>query len=161
MEAKSLEFGNFRIDTADCTLFENGQPVPLTPKAFDTLLLLVENRGRLLDKEAMMERLWPGTFVEEANLANNISLLRKALGDSGNLIQTVPRRGYRFIGEVRNPDAPPPKDRRERLSSILIIAAALLVVAGFLLLHRPEPPPTFRQITFRRGVHWGARFGPD
>ena len=161
MSSKSYEFGPFRVDAEEHTLLQDGRPVPLTPKAFDTLLLLVQNAGRLLDKEAMMERLWPGTFVEEANLANNISLLRKALGDSGNLIQTVPRRGYRFIGEVRNPDAPPPKDRRERLSSILIIAAALLVVAGFLLLRRPEPPPTFRQITFRRGVHWGARFGPD
>jgi len=87
VSSKSYEFGPFRVDTEQCTLLQDGRPIPLTPKAFDTLVLLVENAGRLLEKEAMMERLWPGTFVEEANLANNISLLRKALGDSGNLIQ--------------------------------------------------------------------------
>ncbi|HEY6137758.1 MAG TPA: winged helix-turn-helix domain-containing protein [Thermoanaerobaculia bacterium] len=162
MSSKSYEFGPFRVDVEQSTLLQDGRPIPLTPKAFDTLVLLVENAGRLLEKEAMMERLWPGTFVEEANLANNISLLRKALGDSGNLIQTVPRRGYRFIGEIRGAGAPipPTRDRRERLSSMLVIAA-LLIVVSFLLLRRHRDPPAFRQITFRRGIHWGARFQPD
>jgi eukaryotic-like serine/threonine-protein kinase len=160
VSSKSYEFGPFRVDVEQCTLLQDGRPVPLTPKAFDTLVLLVENAGRLMTKEELMERLWPGTFVEEANLANNISLLRKALGDSGNLIQTVPRRGYRFHGGQALLPVPPPKDRRERLSSILIIGA-LLILVGFLFLRPRHEPPTFRQITFRRGIHWGARFQPD
>jgi DNA-binding winged helix-turn-helix (wHTH) protein len=172
MEAKSLEFGNFRIDTADCTLFENGQPVPLTPKAFDTLLLLVENRGRLLDKQMMMERLWPGTFVEEANLANNISLLRKALGDSANLIQTVPRRGYRFIGEVRTSGAAAASAaeavaalRRPRRAPLhwFVVLAVLGVAIGILIgraLWRREPL-SFTPITFRRGIVWRALVQAD
>jgi DNA-binding winged helix-turn-helix (wHTH) protein len=162
MEPKSYEFGNFRIDVAECTLLQDGVPVPLTPKAFDTLLLLVENRGRLLDKELMMERLWPGTFVEEANLANNISLLRKALGDSGNLIQTVPRRGYRFIGELREEG-----DRGSGLGvrgvAIAVAAAVVVFVLGVLVgraLSRREPI-SFSPLTFRRGIVWRARVQPD
>jgi DNA-binding winged helix-turn-helix (wHTH) protein/dipeptidyl aminopeptidase/acylaminoacyl peptidase len=159
VSSKSYEFGPFRVDVEQSTLLQDGRPIPLTPKAFDTLVLLVENAGRLLEKEAMMERLWPGTFVEEANLANNISLLRKALGDSGNLIQTVPRRGYRFIGELRGSDAPAPQRRRWPL---FVAGAALLALGiGLLLLDRHRDPPVFRQITFRRGIHWGARFQAD
>jgi len=161
----TYEFANFRVDTGECVLLQDGRPVPLTPKAFDTLLLLVENSGRLLEKEAMMERLWPGTFVEEANLANNISLLRKALGDQANLIQTVPRRGYRFIGEVRTiGDAlavVPPVRRRWPLAAA---GAILLAAAGGLMLGRyfwHNEPPAFRQITFRRGIISNARFEPD
>src|SRR5215469_1401654 len=98
------EFGQFRIDVAERLLLREGEAVPLTPKAFETLLLLVERAGHTVEKEELMRRLWPDTFVEEANLANNISLLRKALGESTNgheYIKTVPRRGYRFVGVVR------------------------------------------------------------
>ena len=161
MEPKSYEFGNFRIDVAECTLLQDGQPVPLTPKAFDTLLLLVENRGRLLDKELMMERLWPGTFVEEANLANNISLLRKALGDSANLIQTVPRRGYRFIGEIRNQKAES-RNPWVRSGTWLLLSGFCLVLGlliGRALSHRE--PLSFTPVTFRRGIVWRARVQPD
>ena len=97
------EFGPFRIDVAERHLMREGNTVPLTPKAFDTLMVLVENRGHLLEKEELMQRLWPETFVEEANLTNNISQLRKALGDDSGghrYIETVPRRGYRFVAEV-------------------------------------------------------------
>ena len=75
------EFGRFRLSTADRVLLRQGDLVPLTPKVFDILLALVENGGRLVEKEDLMKRVWPDTFVEEGNLTQNISLLRKALGD--------------------------------------------------------------------------------
>jgi DNA-binding winged helix-turn-helix (wHTH) protein/TolB-like protein/Flp pilus assembly protein TadD len=94
------EFGRFRIDTVNRRLFEDGKAVPLKQKAVETLLVLVENRGEVLEKDALIERLWPDSFVEEANLTQNIYMLRKALGAS-DYIETVPRRGYRFTAEVR------------------------------------------------------------
>jgi Tol biopolymer transport system component/DNA-binding winged helix-turn-helix (wHTH) protein len=103
-EKEVYEFGPFRVDVAERLLIREGQNVPLTPKAFDTLLVLVENRGRLLEKEELMQRLWPHTVVEEANLTNNISQVRKALGDDSvehRYIETVPKHGYRFGAFVR------------------------------------------------------------
>jgi Tol biopolymer transport system component/DNA-binding winged helix-turn-helix (wHTH) protein len=97
------EFGPFCVDTKERLLLREGQVLTLTPKAFDTLLLLVENGGHVLTKDEMMSRLWPDTFVEEANLTNNISMLRKALGETENgrpYIQTVPRVGYRFVARI-------------------------------------------------------------
>lgn len=97
------EFGPFRIDAKERVLLREGQFLTLTGKAFDTLLLLIENSGHVVTKEEMMSRLWPDTFVEEANLTNNISMLRKTLGqtDEGQpYIQTVPRVGYRFVASV-------------------------------------------------------------
>ena len=81
--------------------------VALTPKAFDTLLLLVRNSGHLLEKDELINSLWPETFVEEGSLSNNIFLLRKALGEDPAFIATVPRRGYRFIARVVEIDDPP------------------------------------------------------
>ncbi len=104
LQAKQLyEFGHFRLDPQERLLLRDGEPVPLSPKAFDMLLALVENGGRLLEKEELMRRLWPDSFVEEGSLAQNVSLLRKALGESDDqkFIETVPRRGYRFIACVR------------------------------------------------------------
>src|SRR5262245_26357479 len=98
------EFGPFRLDVADHLLSRDGEAVPLTPKAFDLLLALVERHGRLLEKEELLKKVWPDTFVEEANLASNISQLRKALGDGENghrYIETAPKRGYRFVASVR------------------------------------------------------------
>src|SRR5215470_2402664 len=98
------EFGPFRVDVEERLLLREGEAVPLTPKAFETLLLLVESRGHTVEKDELMRRLWPDTFVEEANLTNNISLLRKALDESPNgheYIKTLPRRGYRFVGDVK------------------------------------------------------------
>src|SRR4051794_1118499 len=98
-------FGAFRLDADERVLFdERGGVVPLTPKAFDTLLVLVENSGHVIGKEELMRRVWPDSFVEENNLAQNISMLRKALGEDGGgqkYIETVPKRGYRFAAEVR------------------------------------------------------------
>jgi DNA-binding winged helix-turn-helix (wHTH) protein len=93
------EFGPFRIDTRNRQLLRENEVVLLKAKAVDTLLLLIESRGDVVEKDDLMQRLWPDSFVEEANLTQNIYTLRKALG--GDYIQTVPRRGYRFVAEVR------------------------------------------------------------
>ncbi|MBI1874543.1 MAG: winged helix-turn-helix domain-containing protein [Acidobacteria bacterium] len=100
----SYEFGPFRVDTVERLLLRDGQPVPLTPKAFETLLALVRHHGHAVEKQQLMTTVWPDTFVEENNLNQNISALRRALGEGphgGRYIETVPRRGYRFIGVVR------------------------------------------------------------
>jgi len=95
------EFGPFRLDPAERKLLRDNQIVALTPKAFDTLLLLVRNSGHLLGKDELIRMLWPDSFVEEGNLSNNIFLLRKALGEDAPYIETVPKRGYRFVGAMR------------------------------------------------------------
>jgi DNA-binding winged helix-turn-helix (wHTH) protein/TolB-like protein len=103
------EFEGFRIDEGRRLLLREGRVVPLTSKVFETLLLLVRNRRRVLPKEELMRLLWPATHVEEGNLAVNVSLLRKALGDSPNdhrFIVTIPGRGYRFIAEAREVEEP-------------------------------------------------------
>lgn len=104
-EIRVYEFGPFRLAVQERLLYRDGVPVRLTPKGLETLLLLVENHGRLAEKDELMKRLWPDTFVEESNLTFNISTLRKALGDnreSGErFIETVPKRGYRFVAQVR------------------------------------------------------------
>ena len=89
-------FGDYTVDPDQRVLLRNGMPAPLTPKVFDTLLILVENSGRLVKKEELMNRLWPDSFVEDANLTFNIQQLRKSLGDNARkpqFIETVPRRG--------------------------------------------------------------------
>ena len=97
------EFGRFRLDGQEGVLFRDDRQVPLTPKAFDMLLLLVESRGHLVLKEEIMNRLWADSFVEEVNVNRTISTLRRALADSPNnplYIETVPKRGYRFVASV-------------------------------------------------------------
>jgi TolB-like protein/DNA-binding winged helix-turn-helix (wHTH) protein len=101
------EFGPFRLDPTERLLLRNNQTVPLAPKAFDTLLLLVENSGHLLTKDELMKHLWPETFVEEVNLAQNISAVRRALDDKSGgaqYIETVAKVGYRFTVETRKID---------------------------------------------------------
>ncbi len=95
------EFGPFRLDPAERKLLRGNEVVAVTPKAFDTLHLLVRNGGRVLEKDELIRVLWPDTFVEEGSLSNHIFLLRKALGEDTAFIETVPRRGYRFVGAVR------------------------------------------------------------
>jgi DNA-binding winged helix-turn-helix (wHTH) protein/tetratricopeptide (TPR) repeat protein/TolB-like protein len=97
------EFGPYRIDPAKRMLLKNNQPLALTPKAFETLLILVRSSGRVLEKEELMKTLWPDTFVEDGNLAQNIFTLRKALGETptDRYIITVPGRGYRFAVDVK------------------------------------------------------------
>lgn len=104
IERTLYEFGSFRLDPAKHSLWRDDYPVSLTPKAFDTLLVLVEHGGDVLKKEEILSKVWPDTFVEEATLAQNIFTLRKILGmdDKGRpYIETIPRRGYRFTANIR------------------------------------------------------------
>jgi DNA-binding winged helix-turn-helix (wHTH) protein len=97
------EFGRFRLDAEARLLLCNGAIVPLTPKAFDLLLMQIARHGHLLGKEEIFKTVWPGTFVEESNLTSNIALIRRALGENGNserYIETVPKRSYRFVADV-------------------------------------------------------------
>lgn len=103
--AEQHEFGPFRLDVAERRLERDGQPIVLTDKLFELLLLLVRHRGRAMSKTELMRQLWPDTVVEENNLTVNVSLLRKALGEGAGdrrYIETLPRRGYRFVA---TPDA--------------------------------------------------------
>jgi DNA-binding winged helix-turn-helix (wHTH) protein/tetratricopeptide (TPR) repeat protein len=97
------EFGPFRVDPRERRLLRAGDVVPLTPKVFDILLLLVQNNGHVLSKDEMMKLVWPDASVEEGNLARNVSTLRSALGErprAHQYIETIPWRGYRFVGKV-------------------------------------------------------------
>lgn len=119
------EFGVFRLDPGERLLLRAGEPVPLTPKAFDVLLVLVKEAGHLLEKEALMKAVWPDSFVEENNLADNIFRLRKALSDGEDgqrFIETVPKRGYRFVADVK-------ETNRERLTSTVTPVSAELPTA--------------------------------
>ena len=103
-----FEFGDFILVPKERLLLHGGEPVPLTPKAFDILVALVKRSGHLVTKDDLLQEVWPDTFVEEANLTVNISALRRALGRGRNgigMIQTVPTHGYRFIGPVMTRDA--------------------------------------------------------
>ncbi len=100
----SFEFGLFRLDLFERVLLLNGKAVSLPPKVFETLVILVENNGHILEKDELIERLWPDTFVEESNLAQNIFQLRKAMENGAcgrQLIETIPKRGYRFAADVK------------------------------------------------------------
>jgi DNA-binding winged helix-turn-helix (wHTH) protein len=101
---RSWTFGDFRLDEGERRLLRRGATVPLTPKAFDLLVALLEKGGRLVRKHELMERLWPSLFVGEGTLARHISSLRKALSDDSSrtpLIQTVHKSGYRFLGQAK------------------------------------------------------------
>jgi DNA-binding winged helix-turn-helix (wHTH) protein/tetratricopeptide (TPR) repeat protein len=100
------EFGPYRVDPDERVLLKDRQPIPLPPKVFETLLILVEHSKRVVLKDDLMKMLWPDTFVEEANLSQNVFVLRKALGESAqrpHYILTVPGRGYRFAEKVESP----------------------------------------------------------
>lgn len=178
------QFGPCRLDATERVLLRDGRSVSLTPKVFDTLLFFVENAGRLIEKEELMERLWPGTFVEEGNLTFNISVLRKALGEwenGDNYIKTVPKRGYRFVAEVVEIEKEPsgeavrgdftrpvqaepaavvaaPEHHSKRRLYALIVGLALVALVALAV--RPNPGPLLRnvvQITHDgRGKGWGA-----
>jgi TolB-like protein/DNA-binding winged helix-turn-helix (wHTH) protein/Flp pilus assembly protein TadD len=137
------EFGQFRLDPAQRILLRGGELVPLTPKVFDLLLVLVENSGRLVGKEELMSAIWPDTFVEESSLTKNISVLRKMLcGDPGSAarIETLSKRGYRLVGDVR----------RETVAGVEMVVRrrvrARLVTTEEFVEGDSEEPPRVRQL---------------
>jgi DNA-binding winged helix-turn-helix (wHTH) protein/TolB-like protein len=155
----AYEFGSFRLDAVEKALFQEGRPVPLTPKAIETLLALVERHGRLVTKEELFRLVWPDAFVEENNLAQNISMLRRVLGEStsGLLIETVPTRGYRFLADVRTVEPGPVAVARETNPRPTaaprvrwLIAFALLPAIGLPamwgLIRRDGPPAPPRSV---------------
>ena len=98
-----FEFGNFRLDLTNRELLKNGQHLSLTQKSFELLSFLIENRDRSLRKNEILNSIWDENFVEEANLAQHIYMIRKVLKDNGNTetyIETIPKYGYRFVGNV-------------------------------------------------------------
>ena len=100
LESPTYAFGPFRLSPARRLVLRDGTPVPLTPRAFDILVMLVERRDRVVTKEELLEHVWQGAAVEEGSLTQQIFLLRKALeerGIDGHCIATIPRRGYRFV----------------------------------------------------------------
>ena len=134
MNTRFYNFGAFQIDRLNHVLLRNGETIPLKPKVFDTLLLLVENRERVMDKDEMLRQLWPDTVVEESNLSQNVYLLRKVLGES--YIETMPKRGYRFVASVNevaamSADQPRPAVNIRRQ---LLRRPVLFIIAGLLLL---------------------------
>ena len=118
-DAMIFEFGEFRLDVRERRLLRGGQPVPLTRKALETLRVLLERSGRLVTKDELMRHIWPDTVVEENNLNQNISVLRRALGErtaGPRFIETVPGVGYRFVANVTKlgPSAGAPAAALER-----------------------------------------------
>ena len=129
-DSSVFAFGPFHYDAEQRLLFRQGEVVPLVPKAIDTLHVLLERRGRVVEKAELMKLVWPDTTVEEVGLARNISLLRKALDDkSGQYIETIPRRGYRFAAEAPGVGDLPPRHRRLR-KRWLVLAACLVALGG-------------------------------
>src|SRR5256714_11552996 len=110
LKAKHLyEFGSYSLDAVERVLLRDGQPVILPPKDLETLLVMVERAGHIVEKEELLETVWPGVFIEEGNLARHIFNLRQVLGDSPDgrkYIETIPKRGYRFVAAVHEDQEP-------------------------------------------------------
>ena len=185
------EFDEFRVDPHRQALLRGDEPVPLTPKVFEMLTAFLERPGELLPKEELMERLWPDTFVEEANLAQNVAVLRKALGDNPKTpryIATVAGRGYRFVADVRHAEKKGDGDQEAQLerppkaaaqaaapdngmsSGIKIVAAvigfAILAAAVWLLVREFSTAPSVEvartsQITAWSGLDFYPVISPD
>jgi DNA-binding winged helix-turn-helix (wHTH) protein/TolB-like protein/Tfp pilus assembly protein PilF len=129
-------FGPFLLDSRERRLLRDGQPVPLTIKAFDLLEVLAKNDGRLLRKEELLRLVWSDAVVEENNLTVTVSALRKALGEGPSdrqYIETVPRRGYRFVGGLREPATKEPRRRRWAVGAAL---ATLCLATGLVWMYR-------------------------
>jgi len=181
------EFDDVRVDPSAFRATKAGKPVALEPKAFEVLLFLVENPGRLVEKKELLEKVWPDAVVTESAMTRVIADLRKALGDAARearYIETVPTKGYRFIAEVRKaadaarisetPASPVSAPTRRRLSlRFAWLALAVVVVAVLLLgirVTRREPSPAApstraptqaRQITESLGLDSYPSFSPD
>ena len=171
LEIQEFKFGDFLLDAREKVLRLGDQPVPVTPKAFELLLVLVKNPGHLIEKDELIKAVWKDSFVEDGNLSFTIGLLRKALGDRAQeprFIETVPKRGYRFIAEVvANAEpastAAPQRVSRENTSPaapkpyVLITISAVLLIslfaAAFIWFEskpRPESQTTNRLTTHEK-----------
>ena len=188
-QKRMYEFRTYRLDAAEHLLLREGKVVPLQPKVFDLLLVLVEHHGRLLEKDELMKLVWPDTIVEEANLTNNILILRKALSENGErFIETVPKRGYRFVTDVRkvvlngaaageqqptelneiSQEVAMPSSAQRLVSQIRghklgvgVALAAFIVVAAFWAYRMREgrnPAEPFREMQMRRLTSTGTAF---
>lgn len=162
-QAKHLyQFGSFLLDPGERRLLRDGKPMPLTPKALETLMVLVQNSGHLMEKDELLKQVWPDTFVEEATLAKNVFTLRKVLGDTAEeptYIETVAKGGYRFIAPVNelgrahfpavaSSESQPLQAHARRWARAWIIAITLAATlglaayfAGRRLWPRPHPTP--------------------
>ena len=169
--AKSYEFGPFRLDAARRLLFRQDQTIPLTPKVLHTLLVLVENSGRVVSKDELMKVVWPDTFVEEGNLTQNISVLRKVLGENPGdhtYIETIPKQGYRFIaaGPAETEVAAAPWLRRHRgliWGGVLPVVLAIAVGTGwhFRPLSNVAKSLKVTPLTSYPGLELHPSFAPD
>src|SRR6185436_136380 len=147
----SYQFGPFILDPAQRLFLHCGEPIGLPPKVFDTLRVLVENDGRLVSKDDLMNAIWPDVVVEEGNLKLTIHLVRKTLSrdKESKYIETVPKRGYRFVGEVRtaaetNCESEKSRDDHQnrralkwklgRRSAVIGLGLTLLLLLGFWIL---------------------------
>lgn len=146
-----IEFGEFSFDPTERTLTRNGQSISLPPKAIDLLALLVERHGQIVTRDDMLSTVWKETFVEEGNINYTISLLRKALGDK-ELIQTVPRRGYKFVAPrgiggtlAKETEAKPPK-RRRTFAALALLLGCVLIVTGYVYLRGTASMPSTKSI---------------
>ncbi len=162
-------FGSFLLDTEARALSREGEPLPLAGKTFETLVALVENRGRLLDKDELLSRIWPGIVVEEANLSQAVFTVRKILGDNPKdprYIATVAGRGYQFIAPVTELPNQAPAGKPKNFIVISLVAA-LVATAGavWFALRRPASPVELveRRLTFHSGagLFGGAVISPD
>jgi DNA-binding winged helix-turn-helix (wHTH) protein/Tol biopolymer transport system component len=159
--ASQIQFGTVTLIPDERRLLKDGHPVPLTPKAFDLLVVLTANPGRLLTKEQLMQAVWPDTTVEESNLAYHVFAIRKALGesaDSDQHIETVPKRGYRFVAPVSVGERPATFPGRRRTGITvgvgLGLAGGLALVAAMLpgLGAFGKPPAPTEPVRFQEPV---------
>ncbi len=184
----SYRFGPFRLDVREHRLLDDGRAVPLTPKVFDVLRVLVEHAGHLVEKDALLKEVWPDAFVEEGALSRSVSVLRKALAEAERdhkYIETVPKRGYRFVAPVTecdDEDAPPRANAlpvtfadspardllRRRRAAIGAVAAVLVAAIWWFAQLRPavgdsghgSTSPMHRQVTFT-GTEGTPAVSPD
>ena len=167
LKNNSFQFGDFVLDADERVLRQDGKPLLLPPKAFRLLSVLLENRGRIVEKDELMRRVWEDAFVEEANITYTIRLLRKTLGDDRHnprFFETVPRRGYRFIADVQVPEHKEDDEQAKNISDVKIkdadvnllprqrywllfpILAVLLILTGaswYMWIRRSRVPPIF------------------
>jgi TolB-like protein len=135
------EFGPFRLLPSERLLLKDGQPVAVTPKVFDTLLVFVQQHGRLLSKDELIKLIWHGGIVEEGNLTQNIFVLRKVMGESPNdhrYLVTVPMQGYRFVAKVREVYDESAQDPTQRRGAGGGPVPLVLAVLPFTLLNPPN-----------------------